>query len=235
MTPIRNLHNFTEGLPAEILAALDAVSRHRDLAAEDRLMRAGSSPKELYQIEDGRVKYSTWDRKGRESVLVYMSRGDWVGLSEGFTKLPTHWNVVALTPVRVRVIRWSDFEQLIDRYPLLSRQLLRLFALRFSLHRLFGLDHSELSLKERLIKMLYFLSLSHEKEATDNEPILLKLSQEELGKVVGASRQKLNPALKALEREQLLEVQFGGVKLHSRAAIVQGYGYLLDVHQSRER
>lgn len=235
MTAIRNLHNFLDGLPDDARAAIDAVSRYRELAADERLMRAGVLPQELYQIESGRVKYSTWDSKGRESVLIYMSAGDWVGLSEGFTHLPTHWTVIAMSPVRVRVIRWKDFEPLLDRYPALARQLLKLFALRFSLHRLFGLDHSELSLKERLIKMLYFLSLAHDKAASDREPIVMKLSQEELCKVVGASRQKLNPALKALEREQLLEVQFGGVRLLSREAIVQRYGYLLNIQQSNGR
>ena len=157
-----------------------------------------------------------------------MTCGDWIGLSEVFTELPALWNVVAHSPVRVRVINRRDFGRLVDTHPVLARQLLRLFALRFSLHRLFGLDHSALSLKERLIKMLYFLSFGYEKRATDIEPVVMKLSQEELGRVVGASRQKLNPALKALEKEQLLEVQFGGVTLRSRACILERYGHLLD-------
>ena len=75
--------------------------------------------------------------------------------------------------------------------------------------------------------MLYFLSFSYEKEADGENPVVMNLSQEELGKVVGASRQKLNPALKAIEREGLLDIHLGGVTLRSRALIVQRYGYLL--------
>lgn len=75
--------------------------------------------------------------------------------------------------------------------------------------------------------MLYFLSFSYDKDAGSDQVIVMKLSQEELGKVVGASRQKLNPALKTLEREQLLDVHFGSISLRSRAAIVQRYGHLL--------
>lgn len=180
------------------------------------------------------MRYSAWDARGRETVLTYMTRGDWAGLSEVFSGLPAQWNVVAQSPLVVRVIRRRDFDQLVDAHPPLAKQLLRLFALRFTLHRLFGFDHSALSLKERVVKMLWFLSFGHDKDADDDAPIVLRLSQEELGKVVGASRQKLNPALKALEREKLLTVQFGSVTLGSRAAVREHYGALLDLGDGHE-
>lgn len=183
----------------------------------------------VFQVQAGRVKYAAWDHRGRETVLTYMTSGDWVGLSEVFTRLPAQWNVVAQSAVTVRAIAVPDFERLVETYPILARQLLRVFALRFSLHRLFGLDHSGLSLKERVIKMLWFLSFGHDKDADDDAPVVLKLSQEELSKVVGASRQKLNPALKALEQEGLLTVQFGSLSLRGRGAIRERYGYLLDM------
>lgn len=228
MRPIGNLHDFLDGLPPPVCAALEAVSTYRSLPVDGRLLRAGSLPQEVYQVQEGRVKYSAWDHKGRETVLTYMTRGDWVGLSEVFTDLPAQWNVVAQSPVRVRVIRRREFERLVDMHPALAKQLLRTFALRFSLYRLFGLDHSALTLKERVIKMLYFLSFGHDKDADESAPIVLKLSQEELGRVVGASRQKLNPALKTLERENLLTVNFGSVTLRSRACILDRYRHLLE-------
>jgi CRP-like cAMP-binding protein len=229
MTSLGALHDFVDGLPADVRAAIDAVSTYRDVPLGGRLLRAGTVPRELYQILEGRVRYSAWDHRGREKVLTYMTRGDWAGLSEVFTGLPAQWNVLAQSAIRVRVVRRRDFEKLVDTYPVLAKQLLRVFALRFSLYRLFDFDHSALSLKERLVKMLWFLSFGHDKNADESVPIVLKLSQEELGKVVGASRQKLNPALKALERERLLTVQFGSVTLRSRASIRERYGNLLDL------
>lgn len=232
MTPISNLHDFLDALPAAVRANLDAVSSTRSYPVDGRLLRVGVVPQEVFQIQEGRVKYSSWDHNGRETVLTYMSHGDWVGLSEVFTDLPAMWTVAAQSPLKVRVISRRDFSRLIDEHPALSRQLLRVFAFRFSLHRLFGLDHSALTLKERVIKMLYFLSFSHDKEAPGGQPIFMKLSQEELGKVVGASRPKLNQALKALEKDALLDVRFGGVTLRSRNGIEQAYGHLLNVTPS---
>lgn len=227
MPSIAKLHDFVDDLPDEVRRGLDEVSSYRTVKAGGKLLRVGVQPTEVFEICEGSVKYSAWDHLGRETVLTYMTRGDWVGLSELFTDLPALWTVTAQASLKVRVVHRRDFHALIDAYPALARQILRLFAFRFSLHRLFGLDHSSLTLKERVIKMLYYLSFGHDKEKSDGEAIVIKLSQEELGKVVGASRQKLNPALKTLEQEQLITLQFGGLTLHSRARIAERYGHLL--------
>lgn len=225
--PIANLHDFVDALPQAVREELDRASSTRRIRTGERLLRVGVQPQEIFQITEGRVKYSAWDHHGREIVLTYMTQGDWIGLSEVFTELPALWNVVAESPVQVRVVRRREFQKLVEAHSALAQQLLRVFALRFSLHRMFGLDHSSLTLKERVVKMLYFLSFGHDKASDATHPVVLKLTQEALGKVVGASRQKLNPVLKALEQEQLVEVRFGSLMLRSRAAIVERYGHLL--------
>ncbi len=225
--PNSTLHDFLDALPPEARAEIDTISTYRNVRPNGYLIRAGSRFEELYQIQTGCVKYSSLDSAGHEAVLIYMTRDDWVGLSEVFTDLPAHWDVVAQTPVRVRVVPRRKFEALVRKNPDLAMQLLRLFAQRFSVHRLFGLDHSAHSLKERLIKMLYFLSLSYEKESPNTASVMMSLSQDELSKVVGVSRQKLNPALKGLEREGLLQIKLGGLILHSRAQLAERYGNLL--------
>lgn len=228
-TLLGELHDFVPRLTPEIRAALDAASSQSDVAEGGRLLRAGSVPAKVYQIIEGRVRYSAWDHRGNEKVLTYMTCGDWVGLSEVFTRLPAQWDVIAQSPLRVRTIRRRDFEHLVGEHSLLAKQLLRVFALRFSLHRLFDMDHSTLSLKERVIKMLWFLSYGHDKDSDDRKTIVLRLSQEELGKVVGISRQKLNPVLKTLEREGLLSIGFGCVSLKSRASFRSRYAALLEI------
>lgn len=230
--PISRLHDFLDAISDEAKAEIDAVSAYRTVPANAHLVQAGLRFGELYQIQSGCVKYCVVDHDGRETVLIYMTRGDWIGLSEVFSKLPTYWDVVAQTPVRVRVISQRDFEVIVQKHASLALELLKVFAHRVSMHRLFGMEHRALSLKERLVKTLYFLSLSYAKEAPDSVPIVMNLSQEELSKVVGSSRQKLNPALKALEKEGLLTVRLGGVTLNSRICFVQCYGYLLETIRS---
>jgi len=226
--PVIDFHDFFPALADETKAEIDALCSYRNVLPDTHLIRNGAYFTELYQIQSGYVKYSTVDHAGREAVLLYMAQGDWIGLSEVFSGLPAYWNVVAHTPVRLRVISQRDFESMVKKHSTLALELLKLFAHRFSIHRLVGPGHHTLSLKERLIKMLYVLSLSYGKGAPDTDPVVMSLSQEELSKVVGSSRQKLNPALQELAREGLLEVKFGGVTLGSRAGLVERYGYLLN-------
>lgn len=224
--PIINFHDFLPAQTDEIKAEIDALCTYREVPLNTHLIRSGSHFSELYQIQNGYVKYSTLDHDGREIVLLYMAKGDWIGLSEVFSNLPAYWNVVTQTPVRLRVISQRDFESMVKQHPTLAFELLKLFSHRFSMHRLFGPGHSVLSLKERVIKVLYVLSLSYGKDSSHSEPVVMNLSQEEFSRVVGSSRQKLNPTLKELAREGLLEVKFGGITLESRASLVQRYGYL---------
>ena len=93
------------------------------------------------------------------------------------------------------------------------------------------MDRSILSLKERVLKTLYMLSFSHGKTAANSSDILIELSQEELSKLLVASRQNLNKVLKELEREGLLKISYGSVCLHGLEPIRQHYGYLVNVGQ----
>lgn len=142
-----------------------------------------------------------------------MKSGDWIGLSELFTALPAMSDVIALSPVRLRTIRQRDFEALMNRHPAIARQLLRLLSLRFSVMYYLDIDRNALTLKERLLKTLYVLSFSHGKRINDSQNIVIEMSQDDLNKVLVASRQNLNKVRKELEREGLLKVNYGSICL----------------------
>ena len=228
MNILAGLHDFIDAVPGPVRQAIEAAGSERTIPAGRKLLRAGHLPHAVYQIRKGRVRYCAWDHQGREQVLTYMGDGDWVGLSEIFTRLPAQWDVVAETECHLRLIRQNDFENLVDTQPALAKQLLRTFATRFSLYRLFGLAGVS-SLEERVVKMLWFLSYGQDKSASDDVPIALELSQTRLARVVGASRQKLNPILKALERRSLLSLHVGVITLRSRDALRQQYPHWLDL------
>lgn len=231
MIPVSDMHNFFDGLPPEVQAAFDAVSRFRQVAAGETIVRAGKVCGEVYQLHAGKAKSSTCDREGRETVTSHFRDGDWICVSELFTGLPAIADVVALTPVHLRTVRQRDFESLMDRFPIIARHLLRVLSLRFSFIYHQGSDRNTLSLKERLIKTLYMLSFSQGKKIAGSDEILIHITQDELGKLLGASRQNLNRALKALAGENLLDSGYGSIRLHGLNAIAQRYGYLINVDQ----
>ncbi len=231
MIPVSNMHNFFAALSPEVQAEFEQVSTFRSVREGDMIIRSGGVCRELYQLREGSVKYSACDYQGRETVIAFMKPGDWIGLSELFTGLPAMSDVLATTPVRLRAIRQRDFEALMDRHPVIARQLLRLFSLRFSTMYYQGMDRGALSLKERLLKTLYMLSFSHGQHDESSDEILIEMSQDELSKMLVASRQNLNRALKELEREGLLRLGYGAIRVLGLEGINRHYGYLVNVNQ----
>lgn len=225
------MHNFFDALSPEIRAEIEAVSTFRTLHQGDMILRAGDLSGQVYQLCEGRAKVCSCDVQGRETVAAFMKDGDWFGVSEMFTALPSMSDVVALSPVRVRSIQQRDFDALLDRHPSISRQLLRVLSLRFALMYYLDIDRNALSLKERLLKTLYMLSFSHGRRVDAEHDIVIEMSQEELSKLLVASRQNLNRALKELEREGLLTISYGAINLHGLEQIQGQYGYLVNVAQ----
>lgn len=227
------MHNFSAELPTEVLDAIDNSSTYRTITAGTTIVRSGDICGELYQICSGEARYCSVDAQGRETVAAFVKEGDWIGLSELFTGLPAMSDVEATLNVRLRVIRKPDFDLLIDQHPVIARQLLRLLSLRFSAMYYLNVDRTALTLKERAIKTLYTLSFSHGKHNQNpkDDDILIELSQEELGKVLAVSRQNLNRVLKELEREGLLSLSYGAIRLRGLKGIINHYSHLVDVNQ----
>jgi DNA-binding GntR family transcriptional regulator len=49
----------------------------------------------------------------------------------------------------------------------------------------------------------------------------LHLAQEELAQLLGASRQRVNQELKAMEREEAIRIEPGGLVIRNRDALLQ--------------
>ena len=87
--------------------------------------RAGDFYHHLYQLCKGSVRCSSCDHQGRETIAAFMKDGDWIGLSETFSSLPSAVDVVVLSPLRLRAVKHRDFMALLDRYPAIIRALTR--------------------------------------------------------------------------------------------------------------
>ncbi len=196
MIPVFDLHNFCEGLPPEVQQAFDKVSKYRTVDAGTAIVRTGDMRHFVHQLMAGQVIYCSYDSRGRETVTAAMKPGDWIGLSEVFTDAPAMADVMATTPVELRTIARRDFESLLGAHPLIARQLL---------------------------KLLYLLAYRPGQVEPD-API--DLSQDELAKMLAASRQTLNRLLKELEQEGLLTLGYRTIRLLARHRIERQYDYL---------
>lgn len=229
MTPIINMHNFFDALPSEVRQAMEEISVWREAPRGAVLVQAGAVQSELQQLCEGRAKYCYFDQQGREKVAMPLRPGDWIGVSEMFTGLPTLSNVVAQSPARLRAIRHDAFEALMARYPAILRELMRIQSLRFSALHYLSLERETLNLKERLLKTLHALALSQ--QGSPEQGVSIHMPQIELSRMLAVSRPKLNQALKELEKEGLLTVHYGSICLHRPTDLPSAYSHLLAMPQ----
>ena len=118
----------------------------------------------------------------------------------------------------------ADFKKILATHVELYEAMLRLHARR--IRQLFGLveDLNTLPLRARLAKQLVHLvrsygvpSLADGREMR----ISLHLAQEELAQLLGASRQRVNQELKAMEREETIRIEPGGLVIRNRDALMR--------------
>ncbi len=159
---------------------------------------------------------------GKDMTLDYMEPGLWFGeaaLCEGDTH--THDAYAHGDTVVVCVPR-ADFENILSQHVELYAAIALLQARR--MRRLFEIveDLNTLPLRSRLAKRILRLCRSrapgHTPEGTGTRTGL-GLAQQELARLVGAARQRINLELKLMEREGVLQVKSCGVVVHDHLAL----------------
>ena len=118
----------------------------------------------------------------------------------------------------------ADFRKILAVHTELYEAMLRLHARR--IRQLFGLveDLNTLPLRSRLAKQLVHLVRSYGGPSLSDGSemrISLQLAQEELAQLLGASRQRVNQELKAMEREDATRIEPGGLVVRDREALMR--------------
>ena len=190
----------------------------------DLIVARGDTPQEWIACAKGAVRVSSTSLSGKQITLTYVEPGLWFGdvaILDGDSR--TH-DAYAHGDTTIMCVSKNDFLRILDTHVEFYQAMLRLQARRT--RQLFGLleDLNTLPLRARLAKQLLHLarsygvpSLNHGEETR----IGLHLAQEELAQLVGASRQRVNQELKAMEREEALRIEPGGLVIRDRQALLR--------------
>ena len=113
----------------------------------------------------------------------------------------------------------ADFRALLARFPELPIHFLKLQSARLRLLFAAMADVNALSLEARLARQLLNLARSYGVPEQDGIRINLHLPQEDLGQLLGASRQRINAQLSDWAKLGWIAVHYGHVTLHDSAAL----------------
>ncbi len=168
------------------------------------LIYAGDAPDVLYYIIDGSVTVLIEDEDGREIVLSYLNAGDFFGEMGLFDeqKKRSAW-VRARGQCEVAEIGYPRFRQLAKEDPDILFELATQMALR--LRRTSGMVGrlAFMDVAGRVARTL--LDLCKEPDAmTHPDGMQIRITRQELGRIVGCSREMAGRVLKSLEDQNLI-------------------------------
>lgn len=184
----------------------------------------GDPPQEWIACAKGAVRVSSTSVSGKLITLTYVEPGIWFGDVAIFDGDRRTHDAYAHGDTTILCVARADFTKILATHTELYEALLRLHARR--IRQLYGLveDLNTLPLRARLAKQLLHLVRSYGVPSLSDGAevrIGLHLAQEELAQLLGASRQRVNQELKAMEREDSIRIEPGGLVVRSREALMR--------------
>lgn len=179
-------------LPVDEQRLLVRLVHFRSCKRGDVIVREGDTGGGLFAVLSGCLKALSVDSEGREVVLSIMGRGEVFGELSVLDGKPRSATVQALEDSELATIARAPLLELLEASPKLAVSLLGVLAerVRNLTHRCRLLSSDDVS--SRFAKILLSLATTQGETSGNAVRIRVKLSQQELGDMCGATRESVN-------------------------------------------
>ena len=215
---IRRVPLFSMLTAAQAESVSDAVVKSRFKRGE-AIVEQGKKSNALSIILTGRARVITTDRRGREVILATMQPGDYVGEMSLIDNEPHSATVRAEVQTDVLVLGRLEFARCLPENSSMAYAVMKGLVQR--------LRHADRKIESLALMDVYgrvaraLLEFSSP-DADGNAVIRDKVSRQDLGKMVGASREMVSRVMKDLEQRGFIETRSNGSMLvKERLGILQ--------------
>jgi CRP/FNR family transcriptional regulator len=176
----------------------------REYARGETVFEPTADPQSVYLLETGLVRIYRLSRHGAEVTLGYIPTGKVFGEVEVFSDGPRESFAQVVLPARVWQIPRAELQRLLGTYPRIAVRIAEQMGNRFKRieNRVENLALS--SLRSRIGLILLELAEDFGHADADGLRIDLPLSQYDIARLVGATRQSVNHDLRELREAKLL-------------------------------
>lgn len=200
-------------LPPGALAALRSAGELREVGRNEVLFRRGDPAHELFVVVNGRIAIEIRSVDGRESLVAVLGAGSLFGELGLFDDGPRSADARALEPTQVLSLGYVAVQAAIHVEPKILWTVIRVLARRLRATDDSLADAVFLDVPGRTAKRLLELS-------GGEEQFRLRMTQEDLAGLVGASRERVNKALSMFVRLGWVSVEGRSrYSIHDRAAL----------------
>jgi CRP-like cAMP-binding protein len=182
----------------------------------DFVCRVGRPVTYWFGVISGLLKMSSDNESGQTMTFTGIPPGGWFGEGTALKREVYRYNIQALRPSLVAGMPLETFHWLIDHSLGFNRFIMQQLNERLgqfiAAREMDRMTNPELRLARHLAALFNPVLFSGVGE-------VLRITQQELAYLVGLSRQRVNEALRALEAQQLIRVEYGGLRIIDLAGL----------------
>jgi len=212
-TYLKQVPLFT-GLAEEEIQELMALAKRRTFRSGEVIFHRDDPGQVLYVIKEGKVKICLISPDGQEISLAVLGKGDCFGEFAILDSLPRSADAVAMEKVECYTLQRSDFHNAVMKNPKIAIQIMEVLTKRLRttdemIENLIFLD-----VPGRVAKKLLELADSHGVKVEDGVRIEVRLTQQELASMVGASRESVNKVMGYFTDKRFISADKHRITLH---------------------
>jgi len=178
--------------------------------AGEYVCRVGRPVTFWFGVIDGLLKMSNDSELGLPVTFTGLPPGGWFGEGTVLKHEPYRYNIQALRKSLVAGIPVPTFDWLVERSIAFNRFVMR--QLNERLGQFIAAREID-RMSDPDVRVARSLAALFHPVLYPGVGRLLRITQHELGYLVGLSRQRVNQSLRALQQAQLIRVEYGGVRV----------------------
>lgn len=208
--------------PDEIIQAAAACAAVRVYHDGAMIHARGAEADGFYTIADGAVRFTRATADGHASIIAVLGAPNCFGEISLFDGLPRSHDAHAAGQTVLLFHSRTDFKKLLAGYPQIYERFLKVLSMR--LRATFDMveEAAVAPLSQRLARRL--LELAHIKPSALNADVDahgrdVPLTQEDLGHLLGKSRQSISKILHGWEQKGLIQTKYGRISIKEPQAL----------------
>ena len=206
-------------MPPQMLLELSKRLRFVHYRGQTDIFHAGDEGATMYIILRGAVKIFVPAIDGREVVLAVHRAGDLFGEMALLDAEPRSASASTMEDTEMATLNRTDFHEVLDRHPEAQRAIIEVLVERLRATNQSIQDAYLLDVPGRLARRLMLIADEHGNDTERGRDIGLRVSQQELANMIGASRVAVNKQLQAWRQRGIVDVTRQRVVILKPAAL----------------
>lgn len=212
-------HDFSAALSEHTLESLERISHTTAYPEGALIFVEGQVPRGVFILCQGRVKMMSTNRDGKTFIMKIAQSGEILGLQSIVTGGAHELTVETLQASQLAFISRADFLLFLKQHPdaclHMAQQLSNDCQSAYEVIRSIGLSQS---VTEKLARLLLQWSVDGRMNAGAVH-LKLALTHEEIGQLIGTSRETVTRILGDLKKRSVLELKGATLVIRNKAAL----------------